>query len=214
MKYFIAIAGNIGAGKSSLAKKLSANLGWELFQEPFCQNPYLENFYEDMRKWAFHCETAFFASRISDHFEILKKENSIIQDRCIYEGAEIFVKNLYRRNHLSETDWQTYKKLYDSIVPNLQTPDLIIFLQSSVERCLSHIKKRERGMETAIDREYIENLNYLYEEWEKTFSLCPIFRVDADKVDLKYNEIDFKSLLQELKLRLPGINQQNFSFGA
>jgi deoxyadenosine/deoxycytidine kinase len=185
MKHFIAIAGNIGAGKTCLSKRLAALLGWELYQEPFQENPYLENFYGDMTKWAFQCEMAFLGHRLNNHWEILNKENSTIQDRCIYEGAEIFVKNLYRNNHLSETDWNTYNNLYQTIISNLRPPELIVYLKSSPERCLSNIKTRNRAMDTNIDESYLRNLSALYDEWHNNFSACPVMMIESDGKDFK-----------------------------
>lgn len=185
MKHFIAVAGNIGAGKTCLSKRLAALLGWELYQEPFQENPYLENFYGDMAKWAFQCEMAFLGHRLKNHWEILNKENSTIQDRCIYEGAEIFVKNLYRSNNMTESDWKTYDNLYQTIIFNLRPPELIVYLKSSPERCIANIKTRNRALDTDIDENYLRNLSGLYDEWHQNFSVCPVLTIAADGKDFK-----------------------------
>ena len=192
MKHFIAVAGNIGAGKTCLSKRLAAMFDWELYQEPFQENPYLENFYADMARWAFQCEMSFLGYRLRNHWEILNKDNSIIQDRCIYEGAEIFVKNLYRTRNLSEHDWQTYDNLYQTLISNLEPPEMIVYLESSPERCLQNIKHRNRALDTDIDEDYLRNLHALYAEWQKNFSVCPILTVPADGKDFKSeNDVRF-----------------------
>lgn len=202
MKYFIAIAGNIGAGKSNLATKLAERLRWQLYQEPFQVNPYLENFYEDMGRWSFHCEVSFLSLRLNNHLEILKEEDSVIQDRCLYEGAEVFVKNLYHNSHLSQTDWETYNNLYQTACTLIKPPDLLIYIQSSPERCLNNIKRRARDMEWGIDETYIRDLNKLYNDWIDHFKLCPVLRANADTHDFKYNETDFQKLLEQLRRKL------------
>lgn len=202
MKHFLAVTGNIGAGKTSLARKLAAFFNWELCDEPFTVNPYLENYYKDMAKWSFHCETSFLALRLENHINILKKEHSIIQDRCIYEGAEMFVRYLYKNNLLNETDWQTYHHLYQTTCSLITPPDLIIYIKSSTERCIRNIKQRNRGLDCNVDPAYIADLNKLYEDWEKKFTICPILTADADKFDFKLNEQAFLKLAADIQQKL------------
>lgn len=202
MPNFIAIAGNIGAGKTSLAEKLSHHLGWELFEEPFQANPYLELFYQDMKRWAFHTETSFLSHRLKSHIEILNKNTNIIQDRCIYEGAEVFVRNLYETGYLSETDWNTYNHLYQNLIKTITPPDLIIFIKSTSERCLSNIKKRNRELDRNVEPEYITDLGNIYNEWHQTFQTCPILIADSDKYEFITNDDDFHQLIDKIKLKL------------
>ncbi|NQT49560.1 deoxynucleoside kinase [Candidatus Kuenenbacteria bacterium] len=199
MKHYIAIAGNIGAGKTVISKKLAKHFDWQLYQEPFQENPYLRDYYNDMTKWAFKCEMFFLGRRLQDHLEILESANVTIQDRCIYEGAEIFVKNLYLNGHLAETDWQNYNNLYQSIKKTITPPDLIVYVKSSTDRCLKNINKRNRNVEFHMSSDYIANLNKLYEEWIKSFDLCPILIADADNNEFKYVENDFVNLANQIQ---------------
>lgn len=202
MKHFIAVTGNIGAGKTNLARKLAEHFHWQLYDEPFTANPYLENFYKDMTAWSFHCEISFLARRLEHHLNILNKEDSVIQDRCIYEGAEVFVKNLYRNNHLNETDWETYHHLYKTACNLLTPPDLIVYIKSSTERCMKNLKRRGRELEAGMDEKYIDNLNGLYKEWIDNFTLCPVMTANADLFDFKYDEVAFKNLTDAIKRKL------------
>jgi len=198
MKKYIAIAGNIGAGKSNLANKLADHFGFELFQEPFKINPYLEQFYKDMKTWAFRTELAFLSHRLQDHLSLLDREHSVIQDRCLYEGAEVFVKNLYVTDNLSEHDWQTYNHLYENIKKHIAPPDLMVYIKSSVDRCMNNIQNRGRDLDKNIERDYLVGLDDLYRNWHQEFSLCPVVVADADENDFKYNESDFQGLVREI----------------
>jgi len=202
MKHFIAIAGNIGAGKTTFAEKLARCFAWELFEEPFAANPYLEKFYSDMRAWAFHTEMSFLAHRLNHHIEILKKPNSVIQDRCLYEGAEIFVKNLYQNNLLSRSDWQTYNHLYQNIIRAIKPPDIIIYLNQKPERCLENIHKRGRDLDKNIDANYVVQLDKLYNEWKKNFSICPVMEVELTLSDVINDENHFSRFVDELHQHL------------
>ncbi len=202
MPTFLAIAGNIGAGKTCLAKKLSHHLGWELFNEPFQDNPYLELFYEDMKRWAFHTETSFLSHRLINHIEVLNRKTNIIQDRCIYEGAEIFVKNLYETGHLSKTDWDTYNHLYQSLIKTIAPPDLIVYIKSTPERCLANIKKRGRDLDKNVEPQYIHNLDRIYNEWHQNFKACPILIANADNCEFIANDDDFHQLIDKIELKL------------
>ncbi len=202
MKKFIAIAGNIGSGKTNLAKKLANHFGWEYFQEPFEENPYLEKYYQDMGKWAFKCEVFFLGRRLQDHLQIIESNLPTVQDRCIYEGAEVFVKNLYQNRLLDEADWQTYNNLYKAIKKTLTPPELIIYAKSSTDRCIKNITKRNRNVEFHLNNTYISDLNHLYEEWSRDFKDCPIIIANGDQNDFKYNEKDFLKLAEKIKKSL------------
>ncbi|KKR54043.1 MAG: Deoxyguanosine kinase / deoxyadenosine kinase subunit [Parcubacteria group bacterium GW2011_GWA2_40_23] len=202
MKHFIAIAGNMGAGKTTLAEKLTKHLNWELFEEPFEANPYLENFYADMKTWAFHTEMSFLGQRLNHHIEILKKPHSIIQDRCLYEGAEIFVKNLYQTNCLSSTDWKTYNHLYQNLIKTIKAPDAIIYLNQTPEQCILNVQKRGRDLEKNIDPAYVFQLAKLYDEWKNNFSLCPIIDINMQKNNLINDESAFSRFVDSLQQKL------------
>jgi len=202
MPTFLAIAGNIGAGKTSLAKKLSNHLNWELFEEPFQANPYLELFYQDMKKWAFHTETSFLSHRLMSHIEILNKKTNIIQDRCIYEGAEVFVRNLYETGHLSKIDWNTYNHLYNNLIKTISPPDIVIYIKSTAERCMKNIQRRGRDLDKNVDPKYIADLGNIYDEWHQSFQTCPVLIADSDKYDFKDNVDDFNQLIDKIKEKL------------
>lgn len=183
MKKFVAIAGNIGVGKSTLVKMLCDEMGWEPFYEPVTENPYLADFYRDMPAWAFHSQVFFLARRLRSHFQLAQHQNSVIQDRSVYEDAEIFAQNLFERGHIAERDFQTYRELYETSSQFLPPPDLVIYLRASVPTLLSRISHRGRDYERSITPEYLDSLNKLYETWIDNFTLCPVLAVPADDLD-------------------------------
>ena len=188
MKRFIAIAGNMGVGKSALTKLLSEKLGWEPFYEAVDDNPYLADFYKDMRKWAFHSQVFFLSRRLRHHHQVLNRPNSVIQDRTVYEDAEIFAENLYRQGHIGERDYRSYRELYEVLTMLLPPPDLVVYLRASVPTLKHRIATRGRDFERDIPTEYLEQLNKLYEEWAHSFTLCPMLTVPSDNLDfVKYN---------------------------
>ncbi len=183
MERFIAIAGNIGVGKSTLTKLLSERLGWEPLYEAVDDNPYLADFYEDMRKWSFHSQMFFLARKLRYYRQLLDRPGSVIQDRTIYEDAEVFAKNLYRQGFMAERDYRTYREVYEAILPILPHPDLVVYLRASVPTLKSRIAMRGRHFERDISTEYLEQLNVLYEEWATSFTICPLLIVPADEMD-------------------------------
>jgi len=188
MKRFIAIAGNMGVGKSALTKLLSEKLGWEPFYEAVDDNPYLADFYKDMRKWAFHSQVFFLSRRLRHHHQLLNRPNSVIQDRTVYEDAEIFAENLYRQEHMGERDYRSYRELYEVLTMFLPPPDLVVYLQASVPTLKHRIAMRGRDFEQDIPTDYLEQLNGLYEEWAHSFTLCPMLTVPSDSLDfVRYN---------------------------
>lgn len=188
MKRFIAIAGNMGVGKSALTKLLSEKLGWEPFYEAVDDNPYLADFYKDMRKWAFHSQVFFLSRRLRHHHQVLNRPNSVIQDRTVYEDAEIFAENLYRQGHMGERDYHSYRELYEVLTMFLPPPDLVVYLRASVPTLKQRIARRGRDFEQDIPTDYLEQLNDLYEEWAGSFTLCPMLTVPSDSLDfVRYN---------------------------
>jgi len=182
-KRTIAIAGNIGAGKSTLTELLSRKLGWEAFYEAVDENPYLADFYRDMKAWSFHSQVFFLAKRLRHYHELLRRDHSVIQDRSVYEDAEIFARNLYLQGHMSERDYATYRDIYESVVLFIPPPDLVVYLRASVSTLMERIAMRGRGYERNISRKYVEQLNRLYEEWIERFDLCPVLTIPADELD-------------------------------
>ena len=199
MKNFIAIAGNIGVGKSTLTKKLAEHLKWKAYQEPVIQNPYLEDFYKDMKKWGFHSQMYFLGKRLQDHYNILQDKQSVVQDRSIYENAEVFARNLYNRGYINSRDWKVYQQIYKTSTKILPAPDLVIYLKASVQKIMERISKRGREFEKTIDKKYIEELNDLYDRWAGNFNESQVIILSYDDLDLKNNTIDFESFLKEIK---------------
>jgi deoxyadenosine/deoxycytidine kinase len=188
MKKFVAVAGNIGVGKSSLVELLSTRLGWEPFYEPVGENPYLADFYTDMRAWSFQSQIFFLSRRLLSHRQLLDHPTSAIQDRSVYEDAEIFAYNLYLQKHMAERDYNTYCELYQVLRQFLPPPDLVVYLRATVDTLVNRIANRGRDYEQQIEREYLDRLNSLYESWIETFTLCPVLTVPAD--DLNYVAYD------------------------
>ena len=183
MKKFIAIAGNIGVGKSTLVGLISRRLGWEPFYEAVGENPYLADFYDDMRAWSFHSQIYFLARRLRHHRELLDHPGSVVQDRSVYEDAEIFAENLHRQGHIADRDYTTYRELYEVLTEFLPPPDLVIYLRASVDTLVRRVASRGRDYERQIVPAYLGQLNGLYEEWIAGFTLCPVLTVPADDLD-------------------------------
>jgi deoxyadenosine/deoxycytidine kinase len=184
MKKFVVVAGSIGVGKSTLVKMLSERLGWEPFFEPQADNPYLVDFYRDMKGWAFHSQIFFLTHRLRIHQRIIEHPGSVIQDRSVYEDAEIFAQNLYNQGHIRDRDFETYRELYQVLIKFLPPPDLVVYLRGSVPALLKRIKQRGRTYERKIKKSYLTQLNDLYESWIENFNRCPVLTVPTD--DLNY----------------------------
>ena len=183
MDKFIAVAGNIGVGKSTLVPMLSEKLGWEPFYEPVTENPYLADFYEDMRTWGFHSQIYFLMRRLRIHLSLMNVDGSVIQDRSVYEDAEIFAQNLFLQNAIAKRDFDTYRELYQVLVEFLPPPDLVIYLRASVPTLVNRIAMRDRSYERSISADYLGDLNSLYEAWVAHFDLCPVLTVPCDDLD-------------------------------
>jgi deoxyadenosine/deoxycytidine kinase len=183
MKKFVAIAGNIGVGKSTLVSLLSHRLGWQPFFEPVCENPYLADFYRDMSTWAYHSQIFFLTQRLHDHRQLIEHPTSAIQDRTVYEDAEVFARNLYLQGYFNPRDYQAYCELYNVLKEFLLPPDLVVFLRADVKVLLERIANRGRDYERRIGPDYLSQLNQLYDEWIATFNLCPVLTVPAGELD-------------------------------
>jgi deoxyadenosine/deoxycytidine kinase len=183
VKKFVAVAGNIGVGKSTLVELLCEHLKWQPFYEPVAENPYLVDFYRDMRAWAFHSQIFFLTHRLRAHRQLLDHPTSAIQDRSVYEDAEVFACNLYQQGLIDERDYGSYRDLYQVLTEFLPPPDLVIYLRASVPTLVDRIKHRGREYERQITPEYLGQLNQLYEDWIARFSLCPVLTVPADDLD-------------------------------
>ena len=200
MERFIAVAGNIGVGKSTLVKLISEQLNWTPFYEPVTENPYLADFYEDMGAWGFHSQIYFLMRRLRIHRKLIDEKGSVIQDRSVYEDAEIFAHNLFLQDAISERDFATYRELYKVLVEFLPPPDLIIYLRASLETLLLRISKRDRTYERTISASYLSELNKLYEDWIDGFDLCPVLIVPSD-------DLDYVAKPQHLTMIIDKINE-------
>lgn len=203
-KYFITIAGNIGVGKSTLVQLLSEHIGWEPVFEAVAENPYLADFYQDMRRWAFQSQIFFLSRRLQQHYTLLQQPNSIIQDRSVYEDAEIFAYNLYKQGDMSERDWACYTDLYQTLTMLLQPPDLVIYLKASITTLRKRISQRGREFEQTIADEYLERINKLYDEWANKFSLSPVLTIDTNNLNYIQYEEHLELIWQKIEHRLIG----------
>ena len=204
MKKFVAVAGNIGVGKSTLVSMLCERLGWQPFFEPVAENPYLENFYGDMRAWAFQSQVFFLTHRLRIHRQLLNHPTSAIQDRCVYEDAEVFAQNLYRQDMIAERDYRTYRELYEVLSDFLPPPDLVIYLRASVPTLMDRIAHRGRDYERQITPDYLAQLNELYERWVANFSLCPVLAVPASDLDYVSNSGHLDLIVRKVEEKLTG----------
>ncbi len=202
--YFVAVAGNIGVGKSTLTRLLAQALGWDPFFEPVAENPYLADFYQDMARWGFHSQTFFLSTRLQQHYVLQQHQESVIQDRTIYEDAEIFARNLHRQGYLSDRDWQTYHAIYESLSLLLRPPNLIVYLQASVPTLRRRITQRGRDYERNISDDYLAALNNLYEEWAASFTACPLLTVATDNLNYVTNGQHLEQMISIIQDRLHG----------
>ena len=204
MKKFVAVAGNIGVGKSTLVALLSERLGWQPFYEAVAENPYLADFYQDMSSWAFHSQIFFLAHRLRTHRQLVDHPSSVVQDRSVYEDAEVFARNLHRQGLIRERDYQTYQELYQVLTEFLPPPDLVIYLRASTATLLNRIRQRGRKYELEISPEYLSRLNELYESWIAGFNLCPVLTVPADDLDYVAHTGHLDLILSKVQEKLTG----------
>ena len=202
--YFITVAGNIGVGKSTLVGLLADRLDWEPVFEAFTENPYLADFYGDMRRWSFHSQVFFLSRRLQQHPDLLQRKTSVIQDRSVYEDAEVFARNLYRQDHLSERDWRCYQDLYQTMATLLRPPHLVVYLKASVETLQRRISQRGRDYELDITGDYLAQLNELYEQWASGFRLCPVLTVDTNNLNYVQHDSHLDQIMHRIEDRLQG----------
>jgi deoxyadenosine/deoxycytidine kinase len=211
LKKFVAIAGNIGVGKSTLVTMLSKQLGWQPFYEPEVENPYLADFYQDMRSWAFHSQIFFITRRLRSHRQLIDHPTSVVQDRSVYEDAEVFACNLYQQGLFNDRDYKSYRELYQVLTKFLPPPDLVIYLRASVETLEERINLRGRDYERRITSEYLDQLNELYETWIDNFNLCPVLSVPADDLDYVAHSGHLDLIVQKVLEKLTGKEEVVFN---
>ena len=212
-KKFIAVAGNIGAGKSTLVDLLSQRLGWQPFYEAVAENPYLADFYGNMHQWVFQSQVFFLANRLRSHRQLSEHPTSVVQDRSVYEDAEVFACNLYHQGYLSERDYRTYRALYEELAAFLPPPDLVVYLRAPAGTLRARIDLRGRDFERTITHAYLDQLNGLYEAWMRDFTLCPVLTVPAGDLDYVANPAHLDLIVQKVLDRLQGKDEVVFGEG-
>lgn len=198
---FVAIAGNIGAGKTTLTRLISETLGWRAYYEKVIDNPYLSDFYDDMNRWSFHLQIFFLSNRFKSQKEITEWPNSCVQDRSIYEDVEIFAQTLYEGGNMSQVDFDNYCELFSIMVSYLRKPDLIIYLETPVEKLIERILNRGRDYERTIDPEYLKKLNVAYDNWISKAEKegFKVLRIDTTNKNFEKNEDDLELIINFIK---------------
>lgn len=204
-KKYVAIAGNIGAGKSSLTEILSNYFDWEAYYERVDDNPYLTDFYNDMRRWSFNLQVFFLSSRFKHQQRIEDLDGSVVQDRSIYEDAEIFARNLHQMGLMSPRDYENYVELFSIMTSYLKPPTLLVYLKASVPTLVNHIQSRGRDYESTIRIDYLERLQGHYEKWISEYELGPKMIIDVDELDFVNNDADRRDVLNRIESRLFGL---------
>ena len=204
IKRFLLVAGNIGVGKTSLTDRLAARLGWEAAYESVADNPYLADFYADMRAWAFHLQIFFLGHRAEQHRRMAGSPVSAVCDRSIYEDAYIFARALYQMGNMTERDYLAYRRLFQIVVDRLPVPDLLLFLDASVETLLGRIRGRDRSIESGITADYLSLLNGFYADWMADFDLCPVLTIPADRLDFVKHPEHLDVIVDRIQQKLAG----------
>jgi len=198
----IAIAGNIGAGKTSLTKQLSKSLKYKSYYEDVIANPYLDDFYNHMERWSFNLQIYFLNSRFKQLVSIDKGKENVIQDRTIYEDAFIFAPNLNAMGLMTQRDYDNYLSLFDTMINLVKPPDLLVYLQSSIPNLVNKIHKRGRDYEKTISIEYLSRLNERYEAWITTYNSGKLLKINVDDIDFVENKADYETILELIKKEL------------
>jgi len=201
----IAISGNIGTGKTTLAGMVARHFGWVVEYESVDSNPYLADFYGDMKRWAFHLQIYFLNSRFNQIHRINQAEKTIIQDRTIYEDAHIFAANLHNSGFISRRDYDSYLEIYRSMIQFVNPPDLLIYLKADVPKLVKNIQLRGRDYEEKISLEYLKNIGEYYENWISSYSLGKLLIIDVNEMDFVTNTEDFSSIVSKINLELHGL---------
>jgi deoxyadenosine/deoxycytidine kinase len=203
-KRLILVAGNIGSGKTSLTERLGARLGWQSAYESVADNPYLADFYTDMRSWSFHLQIFFLGHRADQYLALAQSPQSAILDRSIYEDASIFARALHHMGNLNERDFLAYRRVFNLVVDNLPPPDLLIYLRAPVEVLMGRIHSRGRAIESGISAEYLSLLESFYDEWMRSFDLCPVLTIRTDDLDFVHKAHHLDIVVQRIQDKLAG----------
>ncbi|MBN1146537.1 MAG: deoxynucleoside kinase [Anaerolineales bacterium] len=203
-KRIILMAGNIGAGKTSLTERLGARLGWQTAFESVADNPYLPDFYADMRAWSFHLQVFFLGHRAGQYLELANAPQSAILDRSIYEDAYIFARALHHMGNIDERDYLAYRRVFDLLVGHLPPPDLLIYLKAPVAVLVERIRRRGREIESGVSADYLALLDSFYEEWMQTFDLCPVLTIRTDDLDFVHKPRHLDVVVERIQDKLAG----------
>ena len=203
-KKIVVVAGNIGSGKTSLTERMGSRLGWKTAFESVSDNPYLADFYRDMKTWSFHLQVFFLGHRAGQYLQLFNNPVSAILDRSIFEDAFIFARALNHLGNLNEQDYHTYLRLYRLVVSQLPTPDLLIVLRAPVSVLMDRIQKRARNIETGISADYLSLLDSFYEDWMKDFDLCPVLTLQTENLDYVHNTKAMDIVEQKIIEKLAG----------
>jgi len=209
-KKLILVAGNIGSGKTSLTERIGERMGWRTAYESVSDNPYLSNFYADMRQWSFHLQVFFLGHRAKQHLDLWQDPRSAIIDRSIYEDAYIFARALHHLGNLNETDYQSYRSVFDLVLRSLPAPALLVYLKAPVPILIERIRRRARNMETGITQEYLSLLDSYYDDWLKNFDLCPVLTIRTDDLDFVNQPNHLDIVVDRIQEKLSGKDEVVF----
>ena len=209
-KRLVLLAGNIGAGKTSLTERIGEKLGWTRACESVVDNPYLPDFYQNMQAWSFHLQIYFLGHRADQHLYLSELPQSAILDRSIYEDAYIFARALHHMGNLNDRDYQAYLRLFNLVVDRLPKPDLLIYLQAPVPVILQRIRRRARSIEASIDESYLSLLERFYSEWIESFELCPVLTIRSDDLDFVHRSEHLEIVVERIKDLLAGREEMVF----
>jgi deoxyadenosine/deoxycytidine kinase len=209
-KRFLLVAGNIGAGKTTLTDRLATRLGWESGYETVSTNPFLADFYNDMRSWSFHLQIYFLGDRAEQHRRLAESPRSAVIDRSIYEDVHIFARALAALGNMTEREFLAYRRVYDLVVSQLPVPDLLLYLKAGVTTLLDRIHGRGRNIESGITAEYLSLLDTYYEEWIAGFDLCPVLTIPADNLNFVTNEKHIGIIIDRIQQKLAGKDEVVF----
>lgn len=201
----IAVSGNIGSGKTTLTEKLAKHYGWKAEFEAVDDNPYLPDFYEDMKRWSFHLQVYFLNSRFNQLTKIQQRGTPTIQDRTIYEDAYIFAANLYKSKLLTQRDYENYQSLFKSMITHVKAPDLLIYLKADIPKLVGQIEKRGRSYETTMRIDYLKNLNTHYEDWIAGYTEGKLLIIDVNNLDFVENPGDFSLVVERVEREIFGL---------
>ena len=213
-KRFVLVAGNIGSGKTSLTERLGERLGWVTGFESVRDNPYLADFYADMRTWAFHLQVFFLGHRARQHLAMARAPESTIVDRSIYEDAEIFSRASLELGNIAERDYRAYRAVYELIVASLPPPDLLLYLKAPVPVLLDRIRRRGRAIEAGVTEAYLQLLDQKYEDWLSRFDLCPVLTLRTDDLDFVHQSGHLEIVIDRMQAKFSGREEVHFPPGA